>query len=203
MTGQFTVCPTSAPVPDHTHFRFDLDNGTELRYRDVRRFGSVEWFPPGTDVEQHLGEKLGPEPFDLPSQSFRDIVRKSKRTLKAILLDQSVVAGVGNIYADEALFRAKLHPEKLGINLTNAECDRLRKAVESVLTRAIDRRGSTIRDYIGGAGLRGGFQNEFAVYRRDGQECLKCGAVIHVTRVAGRSSHFCPRCQPIPRSVIS
>jgi formamidopyrimidine-DNA glycosylase len=192
MTGQFTVTPAADPLATHTHFTFDLDDGNQLRYRDARRFGSVEWFPPGTDVEAHLGEKLGPEPFGLPPQPFRDAVRASKRTLKAILLDQSVVAGVGNIYADESLFRAKLHPETRGADLTDAECDRLRKAVEAVLTRAIDSRGSTIRDYVGGSGLRGGFQNEFAVYGRGGEGCPKCGAEIEVLRVAGRSSHFCP-----------
>jgi formamidopyrimidine-DNA glycosylase len=196
MTGQFTVAPAADPLATHTHFTFDLDDGNQLRYRDARRFGSVEWFPPGTDVEAHLGEKLGPEPFGLPAQPFRDAVRASRRTLKAILLDQSVVAGVGNIYADESLHRAKLHPETRGADLTDAECDRLRKAIEAVLTRAIDRRGSTIRDYVGGSGLRGGFQAEFAVYGRGGEECPKCGAEIAVVRVAGRSSHFCPACQP-------
>jgi formamidopyrimidine-DNA glycosylase len=196
MTGQFTVMPSADPMKDHTHFVFWLDNRTQLLYRDPRRFGSVEWFPPGTDVEPHLGEKLGPEPFGLAAQPFRDAARASKRTLKAILLDQSVVAGVGNIYADESLFRAKLHPETRGADLTDAECDRLRKAIEAVLTRAIDSRGSTIRDYVGGSGLRGGFQNEFAVYGRGGEGCPTCGAEIAVRRVAGRSSHFCPACQP-------
>ncbi|MEO2092000.1 MAG: bifunctional DNA-formamidopyrimidine glycosylase/DNA-(apurinic or apyrimidinic site) lyase [Gemmataceae bacterium] len=196
MTGQFTVAPAADPLATHTHFTFDLDDGNQLRYRDARRFGSVEWFPPGTDVEAHLGEKLGPEPFGLPAQPFRDAVRASKRTLKAILLDQSVVAGVGNIYADESLHRAKLHPETRGADLTDADCDRLRKAIEAVLTRAIDSRGSTIRDYVGGSGLRGGFQTEFAVYGRGGEGCPKCGAEIEVLRVAGRSSHFCPACQP-------
>ena len=195
MTGQFTVAPTADPLATHTHFTFDLDDGNQLRYRDARRFGSVEWFPPGTDVEAHLGEKLGPEPFGLPAQPFRDAVRASKRTLKAILLDQSVVAGVGNIYADESLHRARLHPETRGADLTETECDRLRKAIEAVLTRAIESRGSTIRDYVGGSGMRGGFQNEFAVYGRGGEGCPKCGAEIAVRRVAGRSSHFCPACQ--------
>jgi formamidopyrimidine-DNA glycosylase len=195
MTGQFTVCPAADAVQPQTHLRFDLDNGTELRYRDVRRFGSVEWLPPGTDVEAHLGEKLGPEPFGVPAQLFRDAVRGSKRTLKAILLDQSVLAGVGNIYADESLFRSKLHPETRGADLTDTDCDRLRTAIETVLTRAIETRGSTIRDYVGGSGLRGGFQNEFAVYGRGGEGCPTCGEDIQVRRVAGRSSHFCPACQ--------
>ena len=110
MTGQLTVVPSSDPIAEHSHFVFFLDNKTQLRFRDIRRFGSVQWFPPGTDVDKQLGEKLGPEPFDIPAAAFADDVRGTKRTLKAILLDQSVVAGVGNIYADEALFRAGCTP---------------------------------------------------------------------------------------------
>src|SRR5439155_18638460 len=122
-------------------------------------------------------------------------VRGTSRTLKAILLDQRVVAGVGNIYADEACFLAKLHPRRKGKSLTRAEADRLPEAIEAVLTRAIERRGSTIRDYVGGSGLRGGFQTEFAVYGRTGEPCPVCGASIGCVRLAGRASHFCPECQ--------
>ena len=199
MTGQFTVVSKTAPVETHTHRVFDLDNGTQLRFRDIRRFGSVQWFPAGTDVEKHLGEKLGPEPFDIPAAPFAADVRKSKRTLKAILLDQSVVAGVGNIYADEALFRAGLHPERRGNMLTVAECDRLRVCIETVIAQAIAGRGSTIRDYVGGSGLRGGFQSEHAVYGRTGEKCITCGSEIERVVVSGRSSHFCATCQPRSR----
>jgi len=196
MTGQFTVVSADDPWADHTHVVFFLDNQTHLRFRDIRRFGSVEWFPAGKDVEKHLGEKLGPEPFDIPAGPFADAVRKSNRTLKAILLDQSVVAGVGNIYADEALFRAGLHPERRGSSLSVAECDRLRGSVEGVIARAIASRGSTIRDYVGGSGLRGGFQHEFAVYGRTGEPCVTCGSAIERVVLGGRSSHFCAKCQP-------
>ncbi|MCU0703828.1 MAG: bifunctional DNA-formamidopyrimidine glycosylase/DNA-(apurinic or apyrimidinic site) lyase [Fimbriiglobus sp.] len=196
MTGQFTVVPADDPWADHTHFVFFLDNQTHLRFRDIRRFGSVEWFPAGQDVDNHLGEKLGPEPLDIPAAPFAEAMRRSKRTLKAILLDQAVVAGVGNIYADEALFRAGLHPKRRGHTLTAAECDRLRTAIETVIARAIESRGSTIRDYVGGSGLRGGFQNEFAVYGRTGEKCVTCAGGIERVVVSGRSSHFCPVCQP-------
>ena len=196
MTGQFTVAPSADPVADHTHLVFPLDNGHDLRFRDIRRFGSVEWFPDPATVEAFLADRLGPEPFDLDPAAFRDAVRRSARPVKATLLDQTVAAGVGNIYADEALHRAGLHPERRGPTVTAAEADRLREAVAAVLTRAIESRGSTIRDYVGGSGLRGGFQNEFRVYGRTGQPCPGCTTAIAVVRVAGRSSHFCPRCQP-------
>lgn len=202
MTGQFTVGPASAPIADHTHRVFDLDNATQLRFRDVRRFGSVEWFPTEAAAMKGLGEKLGPEPFDIPAEAFAADVRRSKRTLKAILLDQSVVAGVGNIYADEAIFRAGLHPERRGESLTLAECDRLRTAIEAVIEQAIDSRGSTIRDYIGGSGLRGEFQNEHAVYGRTGEACVTCGRGIERVVLGGRSSHFCPKCQPRGRKRV-
>ncbi|MFO0826405.1 MAG: zinc finger domain-containing protein [Gemmataceae bacterium] len=117
--------------------------------------------------------------------------------MKAVLLDQTIVAGVGNIYADEALFRAKLHPGRTGKSLKPDECDRLRVAIETVMTKAIESRGSTIRDYIGGSGLRGGFQNEHAVYGRTGEPCPTCGTPVKCVRLAGRSSHFCPLCQQI------
>jgi formamidopyrimidine-DNA glycosylase len=196
MTGQFTVVPDRQSEPDHLHVVFALDNETELRLRDPRRFGSAEYFPDRTALETAMNEELGPEPFGLDADYFRATVRGTARNLKAILLDQTVVAGVGNIYADEACFRAKLHPGRAGKSLKLDECDRLREAIEAVLTRAIESRGSTIRDYVGGSGLRGGFQNEFGVYGRTGEPCPVCGSAIKCARYSGRSSHFCPVCQP-------
>jgi formamidopyrimidine-DNA glycosylase len=195
MTGQFTVVPANTPEPDHLHVVFSLDDGNELRLRDSRRFGSAEYFTDRAAVEAEMNAELGPEPFGLDGEYFRDAVRGSNRPVKAILLDQTVVAGVGNIYADEALFGAKLHPARPGKSLTAAECDRLRGEVEAVLTRAIEGRGSTIRNYVGGSGLRGGFQNEHAVYGRTGEPCPQCKTPVASVRLAGRSSHFCPGCQ--------
>jgi formamidopyrimidine-DNA glycosylase len=195
MTGQFTVVRATEAEPDHLHLVFALDNGTELRLRDQRRFGSAEYFPDRSALDAEMNEELGPEPFGLDAEYFRDAVRASARPVKAILLDQRVVAGVGNIYADEALFRAKLHPSRAGKRVAPEECDRLREAIEAILTRAIETRGSTIRDYVGGSGLRGGFQDEHAVYGRTGEPCRVCGAAIASARLAGRGSHFCPGCQ--------
>ncbi|MGL6095096.1 MAG: bifunctional DNA-formamidopyrimidine glycosylase/DNA-(apurinic or apyrimidinic site) lyase [Fimbriiglobus sp.] len=200
MTGQFTVTAAAEPVADHTHVVFPLDNGTELRFRDIRRFGSVELFPDEAAVQSFLAARVGPEPDDLDPVGFRAALAGTTRTVKAVLLDQTVVAGVGNIYADESLHRAGLHPERRANTVTPAEADRLRTVIAEVIADAIARRGSTIRDYVGGSGLRGGFQTEFRVYGRTGDPCPTCATPIAVARVAGRSSHYCPRCQKGVRS---
>ncbi len=197
MTGQLTMARDGASVKDHTHLVFDLTGGGQLRFRDTRRFGSVELFADAAAVQVFLAERLGPEPTELDPTAFRAVLRRTGRTLKAALLDQTVVAGVGNIYADEALHRAGLHPERRGRTLTDTEADRLRESIAAVIAAAIEHRGSTIRDYVGGSGLRGGYQDEFRVYGRTGEPCPGCAARIEVVRVAGRSSHYCPGCQKI------
>ncbi|HEY7158592.1 MAG TPA: bifunctional DNA-formamidopyrimidine glycosylase/DNA-(apurinic or apyrimidinic site) lyase [Gemmataceae bacterium] len=197
MTGQLTVVSAASPVADHTHLIFALDDGEkELRFRDIRRFGSVTLFANRPAVEDFFVRSgLGPEPFDLSAKYWRDCLRATKRCLKAVLLDQGVVAGVGNIYADESLFQARLHPSRPASTLDDAEADRLRRAVAAVLRRAIERRGSSIRNYVGGSGLQGEYQNEFRVYGRGGEPCPRCGVAVACLRLAGRSSHFCPSCQ--------
>jgi formamidopyrimidine-DNA glycosylase len=199
MTGQLTVAPADQPLADHTHLVFGLDRGTsQLRFRDIRRFGSATLFPDPAALEQFFrAAGLGPEPFDLDPRYWRERLTATGRCLKAVLLDQRVVAGVGNIYADESLFEARLHPTRPGGRLRRAEAERLRKAVALVLRRAIARRGSSIRDYVGGSGLRGGYQNEFRVYGRTGEPCPRCRTRIEQVRLAGRSTHFCPRCQAV------
>jgi formamidopyrimidine-DNA glycosylase len=197
MTGQLTVVPASAPLQPHTHIVLGLDRGhRQLRFRDIRRFGSATVFPDRVSLDEFFRNAgLGPEPWDLDPKSWRDGIRKTARCLKAVLLDQRMVAGVGNIYADESLFTAGLHPTQLGRETSAAEAGRLRKAMVAVLDRAIEKRGSSIRNYVGGSGLRGNYQEEFRVYGRKGQPCPRCGRPIQCIRLAGRSTHFCPRCQ--------
>jgi formamidopyrimidine-DNA glycosylase len=197
MTGQLTVGPSTAPVADHTHLIFTLEDGErQLRFRDIRRFGSVTLFATRQELHDFFEQSgLGPEPFDLPAKYWRERLRAAKRCIKAVLLDQGIVAGVGNIYADESLFAARLHPARLACDLDDAESDRLRRAVATVLQRAIERRGSSIRDYVGGSGLQGEYQDELRVYGRTGEACPRCGDAIVCLRLAGRSSHFCPTCQ--------
>jgi formamidopyrimidine-DNA glycosylase len=197
MTGQLTVVPRAEPRNSHTHWLVDLDNGKEqLRFRDIRRFGSVSRFADVKAVDkffQSVG--LGPEPFTLSKKYWHERLGRTERCLKAVLLDQRVVAGVGNIYADESLHQARLHPSRLACRLAKDEAERLRRAIGIVLTRAIERRGSSIRNYIGGSGLKGHYQDEFRVYGRTGEPCWRCRAKIERIRLAGRSTHFCPKCQ--------
>jgi formamidopyrimidine-DNA glycosylase len=197
MTGQLTTAPAGAPRAAHTHLVFGLDDGTELRFRDVRRFGSATVFLGRDELDASFAAAgLGPEPFGVDRAYWRRRLGETARPLKAVLLDQRVVAGVGNIYADESLFRARLHPARPGRDLDAAAADRLRRAVAEVLTRAIERRGSSLRDYVGGNGEPGGYQKEFLVYGRTGAPCPRCHAPIARTRLAGRLTHYCPRCQP-------
>lgn len=197
MTGQLTVVPQQSLLAPHTHLRFNLaGKESQLRFRDVRRFGSASMFAGRAALEEFFQRSaLGPEPFDLDRTYWRNKVVQTNRCLKAVLLDQRVVAGVGNIYADEALFAARLAPIQLGRQTAAGEADRLRTAVVTVLRRAIDQRGSSIRDFVGGSGLKGRYQDEFRVYGRMGMPCVRCRAIIERIRLAGRSTHFCPRCQ--------
>jgi formamidopyrimidine-DNA glycosylase len=195
MTGQLTVHNLSDRMTDHVHLRFQFNDGRELRFRDVRRFGSATFFDNRETLAAYLDERLGPEPFDIDAVYFRDRLKATNRPLKAVLLDQTVLAGVGNIYADESCFRAGLHPGRRADSLSAAEGDALRLAIEAVLALAVNGRGSSIRDYISGSGLKGSFQDEFAVYGRTGEACVNCSSIICVERIGGRSSHFCPRCQ--------
>jgi len=196
MTGQLTVRATSEPREPHTHVVFDLDDGScQLRFRDVRRFGSVRYFPAEFDIDYCLNKQLGPEPWELEPENWHVGWRQSRRCLKAILLDQTIVAGIGNIYADEALHAARLSPRQTGRATSLAQAERIRLAIVEVLERAIAARGTSISDYIGGSGLRGHFQGQLQVYGRAALPCVRCGSAIVVVRLAGRSTHYCPTCQ--------
>jgi formamidopyrimidine-DNA glycosylase len=199
MTGQLTVVSADTPVKDHTHLIFSLDRGArQMRFRDVRRFGSATLFSEADQVQSFFETAgLGPEPFELEPGYFRARLAVTRRCLKAVLLDQRVVAGVGNIYADESLFEARLHPAQLGEATSARQARRLHEAVVTVLERAIDKRGSSIRDYVGGSGQKGAYQEEFRVYGRTGTPCIRCGTPIRCVRLAGRSTHFCVRCQKV------
>jgi formamidopyrimidine-DNA glycosylase len=196
MTGRLLVEPADQKPQLHTHFRFPLDDGyEELRFRDPRRFGSVTL---ATTIGTHRfpqEAELGPEPFDLTSTVLLASMQRSKRPLKAILLDQAVVAGVGNIYADESLFEAKLLPTRLGTSLTSGEAKRLQQALVKVLMRAIETKGSTISNFYYGNDEPGGFQHEFKAYGRAKQPCLRCDRPLTGIRLAGRTTCYCEGCQ--------
>jgi formamidopyrimidine-DNA glycosylase len=197
MTGQLTVQSAQAPRDEHLHLSFTLDRARkQLRFHDIRRFGSATLFKDAQALERFFARVgLGPEPFDVDADWWRERLEATDRNLKAVLLDQRVVAGVGNIYADESLFEAGLYPGRRALKLKPPEADLLRKAISTVLKRAIRRRGSSIRNYVGGSGLQGGYQKEFRVYGRTGEPCPRCRTAIVRVRLAGRSTHYCPRCQ--------
>ncbi|HTV59697.1 MAG TPA: bifunctional DNA-formamidopyrimidine glycosylase/DNA-(apurinic or apyrimidinic site) lyase [Verrucomicrobiae bacterium] len=197
MTGQLTIAAAGAPVAPHTHAFFALDDGREMRYTDVRRFGRMELLRNG-GRERALGA-LGLDPLEASEREFSERIGGRHARVKALLLDQHVLRGVGNIYADESLWRAKIHPMRTGNSLGREEMRRLYGALQATLREAIRLRGSSVSDYVDAEGARGEFQLRHRVYQREGKKCFRCGATIHRAIVAGRSSHFCPRCQRAPR----
>jgi formamidopyrimidine-DNA glycosylase len=197
MTGQLVTGPADAHVLPHTHVFFALDDGKELRYTDVRRFGSMQLLLDGAR-EKVLGS-LGLDPLEMTEEQLAAAVHSRRARVKALLLDQRVLRGIGNIYADESLWRARIHPTRIGANLKRDEVHRLYRAVRDVLNEAIRLRGSSVSDYVDSEGRRGEFQLRHRVYQRNGKKCFRCGATIRRAIVAGRSSHFCPKCQRAPR----
>jgi formamidopyrimidine-DNA glycosylase len=194
MTGGFHWEPTT-----HERAVVELDDGTRLVYRDVRRFGT--WLVlEDTAVEPYLAAKNGPEPLGprFTAEWLGAQLGRRRAPLKAVLLDQRVVAGLGNIYADEALWRARLNPLRAAASLSDDEVRRVHRAVRDALRAGIARQGSTLRDYARPDGSTGSMQDEFRVYGRDGLPCPRCRTPIAKARVGGRGSWFCPRCQPLP-----
>ena len=197
MTGQLVVYPAEAPARPHTHVFFALDDGRELRYTDIRRFGRIALVP-NASQKNILGE-LGLDPLEATESEFAAALHARKAHIKALLLDQTVLRGMGNIYTDESLWRSRIHPRRLGANLAPKELRVLYHAVQDVLSEAIRSRGSSISDYVDSAGEQGEFQLKHRVYDREGKNCFRCRTPIRRIIVAGRSSYFCPRCQPAPR----
>jgi formamidopyrimidine-DNA glycosylase len=195
MSGRLQVVPAGEPLDKHTHTFFDLDDGQQLRFRDVRKFGRVYL---ANDPAQ-VTAGLGPEPLadDFSLDDFRRLLARRSGRLKSLLLNQQFVAGLGNIYADEALFAARLHPLRKADTLTSGEQAHLYEAIRMVLGKAIAGRGTTLDDrgYVDARGQAGAYQDEIAVYGRRGEPCPVCGTPIERLVVGGRSTHFCPHCQ--------
>lgn len=195
MSGRLGVVPAGEALDGHTHTRFDLDDGRQLRFRDVRKFGRVHL----VDDPAEVTAGLGPEPMadDFEFDDFRRLLARRSGRLKSLLLNQTFVAGLGNIYADESLFAARLHPLRKADTLLPEEQARLYEAIRTVLNRAIEGRGTTLDDggYVDARGQAGAYQEQIAVYGRKGEACLVCHASIERIIVGGRSTHFCPRCQ--------
>jgi formamidopyrimidine-DNA glycosylase len=198
-TGGGTLSPeeqVEARGPDrHVHLRLAFeDGGRDLLFRDTRKFGKVAWLAPGRS-DPRL-DRLGPDALGADGLLLWAASRRRSAPVKTLLLDQGVLAGVGNIYADEALFGAGVRPTRAARRLTRAECERLAAEIRRVLLRSIETGGSSISDYVHPDGTDGGYQDERRVYARTGERCLRCGDAAIARRViGGRSSHFCPRCQ--------
>jgi formamidopyrimidine-DNA glycosylase len=202
MTGQFVLASRDAPVLPHTHVRMGLDHGDdELRYRDSRRFGRLRCCSE-EELTKVLGS-MGPDALEVSEAEFRDGLRCRRGAVKALLLNQGIIAGLGNIYADEALFGARIHPETPAGRITPPRARALLQSIRSVLHRAVELQGTSFRDYIDIEGRPGNFAQRLHVYGRGGEPCLNCGTPIRRITISGRSSHFCPRCQRRPRSLAS
>jgi len=189
MTGRVSITHAADEPLKHTHLIAALADGRELRYSDPRRFGALEVLPPG--------EALAPgrEPLTIDFADFYALFHPRRAPIKAALLDQALLSGVGNIYADESLFRAGVRPTRAAAKLTRAVLERLHKAVQQTLAAAIDAGGSSVSDYVDADGKHGFFQLEHRVYQRTGEPCLACGAKIARVAIGGRSTHYCPKCQ--------
>lgn len=198
MTGQIVVSAPEAPVPPHTHVFLALDDGREFRYTDVRRFGKMRLVS-AIAAAATRATTLGADSLEITKSKFTELVRSRRSRIKALLLDQGAISGMGNIYTDEALWRARIHPTRHGADLKPDQIARLYAEVRGVLNDAIELKGSSVSDYVDAEGNRGEFQTRHRVYQRTGEPCFRCGAKIRRSIVAGRSSHFCPRCQPVPR----
>jgi formamidopyrimidine-DNA glycosylase len=190
MTGRLLVSTLDTPIPPHTHAILTLSSGKELRFIDPRRFGRLSIVAPDTRYEGP-----GAEPLTIPLEDFIALFRNRKTAIKAALLNQSLLHGVGNIYADEALFHAGIRPTRHAGRLTRAELSRLRDALIKVLTEAIQLGGSSVSDYVDADGVAGFFQLRHHVYSRTGQPCRVCGTPIKRIVIGGRSTHYCPTCQ--------
>ncbi len=196
------VIPGNAKVaidalPDkYTHVVFHLDKGAELFYRDVRQFGWIKIVKSDSVASQQYFKSLGPEPLrDLTLPMFQEIVLKRKTSIKMLLMDQGLIAGIGNIYANDALFISHIHPQRSANSLTKDEQEKLFDAIEVVLRKGIAVGGASEWSYVDALGQAGKYQDFFQVYRKHGQPCPNCGTIIETIRMGGRGTFFCPQCQ--------
>ncbi|WP_368644995.1 DNA-formamidopyrimidine glycosylase [Alkalibacterium putridalgicola] len=197
MEGKYRLERPEVPLTKHTHVVFELDSGEELRYLDVRKFGKMSLVEKA-DLELHPSMKdLGPEPTDdtLETAYLINALKKTERPIKACLLDQKIVVGIGNIYADEILYDAYIHPERKGNELNESEIKRLRASIISIMNKAVEKGGTTIRTYSNAYGDEGSYQNYLSVYGKTEEVCPRCQHTIRKIKVGQRGTHYCPQCQ--------
>lgn len=196
MTGRLLIKNPDDELDKHDHLIFELDDGRELRFNNVRKLGRVYL----VDDEEEIVGRLGPEPLDddFTPADFTALLSGRRGMIKPLLLNQQFIAGIGNIYADEALFAAHIHPERRADTLRPQEIKHLYHAIRQVLAQGIQNRGATFSDYLDAEGREGRNQEYLRVFRRTGQPCPRCGTPIERTVVSGRGTYFCPKCQKWP-----
>lgn len=197
MEGKYFYYPDQVPERKHAHVFIQFEDGGTLVYEDVRKFGTMELLALELLEAYFVSKKLGPEPTkqDFDFENFIAALKKSKKPIKSHLLDQTLVAGLGNIYVDEVLWRAQIHPTRPSQNLTRAEATAIHNQTISVLGQAVEKGGSTIRTYTNAFGEDGTMQEFHQVYDKAGQACSRCGSIIEKIQLGGRGTHFCPKCQ--------
>jgi formamidopyrimidine-DNA glycosylase len=196
MSGRIQLVDAATPIRDHTHLRLDLEDGRQLRFVDPRRFGFVDWLEPGAENADPSLAALGIEPLDPGLDRVLPPLFHARRApLKCLLLDQRLVAGIGNIYAIEALWRAGIHPRRGGNRSSVLRLAGLARSVQEVLAEAITQGGTTLRDFAGPDGELGYFAVKLKVYGRQGQPCITCGTTIRSAVIGGRTTAWCPKCQ--------
>ena len=197
MEGKYFYYPDQVPERKHAHVLIHFKDGGTLVYEDVRKFGTMELLAPELLEAYFISKQLGPEPteqdFDLGR--FKLALKRSKKPIKSHLLDQTLVVGLGNIYVDEVLWRAKVHPARISQSLTAQEARKVHDETINVLGQAVEKGGSTIRTYTNAFGEDGTMQEFHQVYDKTGQACSRCGSIIEKIQLGGRGTHFCPRCQ--------
>lgn len=197
MEGKYSVHTHEEPVKKHTHVIFMFTDGKELRYNDVRKFGTMHIVNKGEELKQKPLNQLGPDPFDaaFTFDYFYKKLHKTERVIKSALLDQTIVAGLGNIYVDETLFQAKVNPLKKANKLTKKEVRAIQEEAKTILQHAIELGGTTIRSYSNGNGEMGMFQQTLSVYGQENRPCRNCGKPIVKMKIGGRGTHVCMNCQ--------
>lgn len=204
MEGRYGLYDGEDPLQLHTHVLFRFTDGSELRYKDVRQFGTMHLFPKGEELTQPPLHKLGLEPLDegFTFEAFRDRIAHRSTKIKPLLLNQEYIVGIGNIYVDESLFLAGIHPEREASSLSKKELELLHSAIIRTLRESVEVGGSSIKSYVNGQGEIGLFQHQLNIYGRQSQPCKTCGSEIYKTVVGGRGTHICPTCQPLKKTRI-
>lgn len=199
MEGRYRISADPSAIDKHSHAIFTLDNGEKMIYNDVRKFGRMQLWPTAELANNKSLKKLGPEPLskEFTFDNLKPRILRHRKDIKTVLLDQSVMSGLGNIYVDEVLWKVKIHPETSANHLNDTEIQKIIDASNEEMKLAIKSGGSTVRSYIDSTGHKGNMQNNLKVYGKEGTPCPRCGTEIQKIKVGGRGTHFCPKCQVV------